>query len=82
MQSYIILKKEQKDQMRDRVRVREREKGKKKTFLSPSSLLRVSECPDRETDGNLSREFMSATILMLHKEKKKTRIKPTDKCTR
>ncbi len=61
--------------------VRERERGKEKTLLSPSSPLRVSECPDRETDGNLSREFMSATILMLHKEKKKTRIKPTDKCT-
>lgn len=48
----------------------------KKTFFSTSLL------HDKGTDGNLRREFMRGTILMLHKEKREPRIKTTDKCTR
>lgn len=63
------------------VKERERKKKRINAFSLPLLSLSVSVWPDRGADGGLSREFMSATILMLQKEKKRACIKPTDKCT-
>lgn len=43
--------------------------------MAPLSSALASVWADSAADGGLSSEFMSATILMLQKEKKRTRIK-------